>query len=154
MEKKRVKKIIQDNKKARFDYYIEEVIEAGIVLEGWEISSIRNGGLNLKDSYCRIKDNEVILIGAHISEYKFSTITNVDTRRIRKLLLHRRQINKLRSKIESKGYTLIPLNAHYSGHLVKIDIGISKGKHTHDKRRVLMEKQQNRYIEREIKNLR
>lgn len=123
-----------NNRKAKFDYEIEDTIECGIVLTGTEIKSIRLGNVNLKDSYAIVRNNEVYLLNMHISEYKEGNIFNHDETRTRKLLLHKKEILKLRDKLQIEGFTLVPLKLYFKGNNVKILIGIGKGKKTYDKR--------------------
>ncbi len=144
-------KIISTNKKAYFDYFVEEVYEAGIQLVGSEVKSIRQGNVNLKDSFCLVQGNEILMINSHIKPYEKGSYFNVDAKRSRKLLLHKQEINKLRGLVQQKGYTLIPTKIYFKQGLVKIEIGVCKGKELHDKRRVEQEKQQKRNIERTIK---
>ncbi|BDD94454.1 SsrA-binding protein SmpB [Pandoraea sp. XJJ-1] len=126
---------IIDNKKAFFDYFIEERYEAGIALEGWEVKAIRAGRAQIKEGYVVIKHGEIFLIGTHISPLQSaSTHINPDPVRTRKLLLKADEIKKLIGKVEQRGYTLVPLNLHYSKGLVKCEIGLAKGKKLHDKR--------------------
>jgi SsrA-binding protein len=126
---------IIDNKKAFFDYFVEERFEAGIVLEGWEVKAIRGGRAQIKEGYVVIRDAELFLIGAHISPLATaSTHIHPDSVRTRKLLLHASEIKKLIGKVEQRGYTIVPLNFHYKGGLVKCEIGLAKGKKQHDKR--------------------
>ncbi|MCG5073583.1 SsrA-binding protein SmpB [Paraburkholderia silviterrae] len=126
---------IIDNRKAFFDYFIEERHEAGLVLEGWEVKAMRAGRANIKESYVVIKDGELYLIGTHISPLpEASTHIHPDPTRTRKLLLHREEIDKLIGKVEQRGFTLVPLNFHYKGGRVKCEIGLAKGKKLHDKR--------------------
>ena len=126
---------IIDNRKAFFDYFIEERHEAGLVLEGWEVKAMRAGRANIKESYVMIKDGELYLIGTHISPLpEASTHIQPDPTRIRKLLLKREEIDKLIGKVEQRGFTLVPLNFHYKGGRVKCEIGLAKGKKLHDKR--------------------
>ncbi|MBU6491709.1 MAG: SsrA-binding protein SmpB [Burkholderiales bacterium] len=126
---------IIDNKKAFFDYFIEERYEAGLALEGWEVKSIRAGRSQIKEGYVVIRDGELYLIGAHISPLPTaSTHIHPDPTRTRKLLLHSEEIKRLIGKVEQRGYTLVPLNFHYSKGLVKCEIGLAKGKKLHDKR--------------------
>ena len=137
---------IAENKRAHFDYFIEERYEAGIMLEGWEVKAIRAGRAQIKEGYVVIRDGELFLIGAHISPLNSaSTHINPDTTRTRKLLLHAAEISKLIGRVEQRGYTLVPLNLHYKGGLVKCEIGLAKGKKQHDKR----ETEKNRDWERE-----
>lgn len=136
------------NKKAYYDYYIEKEIEAGIVLTGTEIKSIRKGSANLKDSYIKIKNKECFIINMFISKYENGTYNNQEERRTRKLLLHKTEINRLESASEKEGYTLIPTMMYFKNNKVKIKVAIAKGKHTYDKRQTIKE----RDIKREIKN--
>jgi SsrA-binding protein len=126
---------ITDNKKAFHDYFIEERHEAGLILEGWEVKSIRAGRANLKESYVVLKNGAVFLIGCHISPLPTaSTHIHPDPTRSRKLLLHAAEISKLIGKVERAGYTLVPLNLHFSKGRIKLEIGLAKGKKQHDKR--------------------
>lgn len=137
---------ISDNRKAHFDYFIEDRYEAGLVLEGWEVKAIRAGRAQIKEGYVVIRDAELFLIGAHISPLQSaSTHVHPDATRTRKLLLHAEEIHKLIGKVEQRGYTLVPLNLHYKGGRVKCEIGLGKGKKQHDKR----ETEKNRDWERE-----
>lgn len=140
------------NKKAYFDYEILEEIEAGIVLTGTEIKSVRKSNVNLKDSYAVIRNGEVYLLNMHISEYKEGNIFNHDEKRTRKLLLHKKEILKLRDKIELNGNTLIPLKLYFKGNKVKILLGLAKGKKTYDKRESIKERDIARKIKKEMKN--
>lgn len=140
------------NKKAYFDYDILEEIEAGIALTGTEIKSIRNNNVNLKDSYAVIKNGEVYLLNTHISEYKQGNIFNHNETRTRKLLLHKKEILKLRDKIELNGNTLVPLKLYFKGNKVKILLGLAKGKKTYDKRESIKERDIAREIKKEMKN--
>jgi SsrA-binding protein len=136
---------IIENKKAFFDYFIEDRIEAGLVLEGWEVKAIRAGRSNIKEAYVVIRNAELFLIGSHISPLpEASTHIHPDPIRTRKLLLHSEQINKLIGKSEQKGYTLVPLNLHYSKGRVKCEIGLAKGKKQFDKRQTEKERDWNR----------
>ena len=147
-----MEKIIATNKKAYHDYFVENTIEAGIVLEGSEVKSIRQGSVNLKDSYVFIKNGEPYLCNAHVSPYEKGGAFNPEPRRDRKLLLHKDEIRKLRAKVEQKGYTLVPLKLYFVASLVKVEVGLCRGKHTYDKKRTLMEKDVKRERERAIKN--
>ena len=140
------------NKKANFDYFIEEEIECGIVLKGTEIKSIRNGQANIKDCYTIIKNGEVFLLNMFISKYENGSIFNHDERRTRKLLLNKREILKLRDKVEISGYTLIPIKLYFKGNKAKILLGIAKGKKNYDKRESIKEKDVKRDIEKALKN--
>lgn len=140
------------NRKAYFDYEVLEEIEAGIVLTGTEIKSIRNNNVNLKDSYAVIKNGEVYLLNTHISEYKQGNIFNHSETRTRKLLLHKKEILKLRDKIELNGNTLVPLKLYFKGNKAKILLGLAKGKKTYDKRESIKERDMAREIKKEMKN--
>ena len=143
---------IVDNKKAFFDYFIEERYEAGIVLDGWEVKAIRAGRAQIKEGYVILKQDELFLIGAHISALpEASTHVNPDPVRTRKLLLNRDEIKKLVGKIEQRGYTLVPLNLHFKGGRIKLEIGLAKGKKQHDKRDVEKEKDWKREQEQLMK---
>lgn len=128
------------NKKARFDYFIEDTFECGLVLSGTEIKSLRKGEANIKDSYGIVKDNEIFLLNMYISNYKEGNIFNHEERRTRKLLLHKKQIVKLKQKIETEGYTLIPLKLYFKNNRAKILIGVGKGKKDYDKRQAIKER--------------
>ena len=140
------------NRKARFNYFIIEEIECGIELFGSEVKSIRNGNCNIKDSYGVIRNNEVYLINMFIKNYKEASIFNKEETRKRKLLLHKKEIIKLKEKIEKEGYTLVPLKVYFNRNKVKVLLGLCKGKKTYDKREVLKEKEIKRKIERKIKS--
>ena len=140
------------NRKARFNYFIIEEIECGIELFGSEVKSIRDGNCNIKDSYGVIRNNEVYLINMFIKNYKEASIFNKEETRKRKLLLHKKEIIKLKEKIEKEGYTIIPLKVYFNKNKVKVLLGLCKGKKTYDKREVLKEKEIKRKIEREIKS--
>lgn len=143
---------IIDNKKAFFDYFIEERFEAGLVLQGWEVKSIRAGRVQLKEAYVIVRNGEVFLFGCHISALT-STSTHVhpETTRTRKLLLNAAEISKLIGKVERSGYTLVPLNLHYSKGRVKCDIGLAKGKKQHDKRETEKQRDSQREIQAAMK---
>lgn len=128
------------NRQASHNYFITDTIEAGISLTGTEIKSIRNGKCNIKDSYAIVKNNEVYLLNAHISHYEQGNIFNHEETRTRKLLLHKKEIFKLRDKIEMEGYTLIPLKIYFKNGLAKVSLGVCKGKHNYDKKETLKEK--------------
>lgn len=134
-------KIISKNPTARHNYTIEDTLETGIVLSGTEIKSIRNGKANLKDSYASIKNGELYIYNLHISPYEFGNIYNKDPLRDRKLLVNKREINKLIGLIKQKGYSLVPLSMYLKGNLVKIELGIGKGKKLYDKRRDIAKKE-------------
>lgn len=139
------------NKKASFDYFIEEEIECGIILKGTEIKSIRDGQANLKDCYAIVKNGEVFLLNMYIAKYNDASIFNHEERRTRKLLLNKREILKLRDKVEITGYTLVPLKLYFKGNKAKILLGIGKGKKNYDKRESLKEKDMKKDIERSLK---
>jgi SsrA-binding protein len=143
---------IVDNRKAFHDYFIEERYEAGLVLEGWEVKSIRSGRAQIKEAYIIVKSGALWMIGSHISPLpEASTHINPDPVRTRKLLLHAEEINKLIGKVERVGYTLVPLNFHYSKGRVKLEIGLAKGKKQHDKRATEAEKDWKREQQRILK---
>jgi SsrA-binding protein len=126
---------IAENRRARFDYHLEETFEAGIVLEGWEVKAVRAGQVQLTDGYVLIKDGELYLIGCRVNPLRTaSTHVSPEAERTRKLLMHKDQIRRLIGKVEQRGYTLVPLNLHYKGGRVKVDIALAKGKAQHDKR--------------------
>ena len=144
-------KLIDNNKKARHDYFIEDTYEAGIELFGTEVKSLRMGKCSIKESFIRIEKNEVILYGMHISPYEKGNIFNKDPLRSRKLLLHRQEINKIMGKLATKGYTVVPLQVYLKGSLVKVEIALAKGKKLYDKREDIAKKDQKRESEREFK---
>lgn len=139
------------NKKARHDYSVEDTIETGIVLSGTEVKSIRQGSANLKDSYAVVRDGEVYLVGMHISPYDKGNIFNKDPLRDRKLLLHKREINKLIGLIQQKGFTLVPLKVYFLRGKVKVLLGIAKGKKLYDKRENIKSRDVKREIDRRLK---
>lgn len=141
------KKTICQNKKAFHDYTIDEVIEAGIVLLGPEVKSLRGGRANLGDAYSRIKNSEVYVYNMHISPYPYAHHLNLDPLRTRKLLLNRVEIKRLIGKTKEKGYALIPLKAYFSGSRIKIELGLAKGKKSYDKRQTLKEKEMKREMD-------
>ncbi|AQS50628.1 MAG TPA: SsrA-binding protein SmpB [Paenalcaligenes hominis] len=144
---------IVENRKARHEYFIEERYEAGLVLQGWEVKAIRSGHVQLAESYIVIRDGEIWVIGMHISPLaNASTHIVPDTTRTRKLLLKSEEINKLIGRVEQRGYTLVPLNLHYSRGRIKMDIGLGKGKKQHDKRDTTRERDWQREQERWLKH--
>jgi len=145
-------KLISKNPTAFHNYSIENKLEVGIVLSGTEIKSIRNGKANLKDSYAIIKNNEVYIVDLHISPYEHGNIFNKDPLRDRKLLLNRREINKLIVMTKQKGYSLVPLNMYFKGSLVKIELGVGKGKKLYDKREDIAKKDAERRMRQHAKN--
>lgn len=144
-------KIICKNRKARFNFEIEDTIEAGIALQGSEVKSLRNGKANLSDSYGKFRDGEVFLVDAHISPYEQANRQNHDPVRDRKLLLHKREIRKLMGKVTERGYSLIPLQLYFKQGKVKVLLGLGKGKKTFDKREAIKKKDQRRELERMLK---
>ena len=146
-------KIISTNKSASFEYFIEEKYEAGIVLEGNEVKSLREGNVNMNDSFCFVRGNDVHVKNMHIAYYEKSDgFTKKDTRRDRKLLLHNGEIAKFAGKINRQGYTLVPLKLYFKGSLVKMEIALCKGKHSYDKKQSIAERDLKRAADREIKN--
>ncbi len=145
--KKTGTKLIASNKKARHEFFIEDTLEAGIVLTGTEVKSIRQGKVNIKESYASIERGEVYITGMHISPYEQGNINNVDPVRKRKLLLHRREIRKLIGEIQQKGFTLVPLSIYLKDGLVKIEIALAKGKKLFDKRQTIAKKDAERRIQ-------
>jgi SsrA-binding protein len=148
---KEAKKVVAQNKNARRNYFIEDTIEAGIVLAGTEVKSIRAGKVNLKDSYAVVKNGEVFIQGMHISPYEQGNIFNKDPLRDRKLLLHKHEINRLIGYIQQKGMTLVPVEVYFRRGKVKIALGIGKGKKLHDKREDIAKKDAQRQIEKRLK---
>ena len=140
------------NRKARFDYEIFDTFEAGIALTGTEIKSIRNGNANIKDCYAIIKNDEAYLLNMYIKEYAEGNIFNHDETRTRKLLLHKKEIYKMRDAIAKEGFTLIPLKLYFKGNLAKVEIGIARGKKTYDKREAIKERDIKRDIAKNFKN--
>lgn len=148
---KEVKKLIAGNKKAFHDYFIEEKYEAGIALAGTEVKSLRMGKCSVKEAFIRIEKGEVYVYNMHISPYEKGNIFNKDPLRVKKLLLHKNEIRKIEGKIAQKGYTVVPLNVYFKGSLVKIEIGLAKGKKLYDKRQDIAKKDQRREAERQFK---
>lgn len=144
-------KLIANNKKAYHDYFIEENYETGIALHGTEVKSVRMGKCSIKEAFVRIENGEVIAYGLHISPYEKGNIFNRDPLRPKKLLMHKYEINKLAGKIAEKGYTLVPLKVYIKGSLIKVEIGLARGKKLYDKRQDIAKKDQRREVEREFK---
>ena len=142
------RKYAAQNKKARHDYFVIETYEAGIVLSGTEVKSIRAGTVNMKDSYCYIEDGEIYVTGVHISPDEKGNIFNRDPLRVRKLLMHKKEILKLFMKVGKEGYTIVPLSMYFSGKNVKVEIGLCKGKKLYDKRETEAKKAEARDIDR------
>lgn len=144
-------KLIANNKKAYHDYFIEDKYEAGIVLHGTEVKSLRMGKCSVKESFVRIQNGEVYIYGMNISPYEKGNIFNKDPLRIRKLLLHRSEINKMEVKLKEKGLTLVPIKVYFKDSLVKVEIGMARGKKLYDKRQDIAKKDQRREAERDFK---
>ncbi len=151
-EKKTGHKIIALNKKARHDYFVDETYEAGIELFRTEVKSLREGKVNLKDSYCRIINGEIFAMGVHVSPYEKGNIYNKDPMRVKKLLMHKKEINKLFGLISRDSFTLVPLSLYFSGSKVKMEVGLCRGKKLYDKREADAKKAAGREIERYSKN--
>lgn len=151
MAKEKGSRLIANNKKAYHDYFIEETYEAGIALHGTEVKSLRMGKCSIKESFVRIENGEVYIYGMHISPYEKGNIFNRDPLRVKKLLLHKSEIRKMKGKIAEKGYTLVPLKVYFNRSLVKVEIGLAKGKKLYDKRQDIAKKDQRREAERDFK---
>lgn len=145
-------KIVAQNKKARHDYAISESFEAGMVLQGTEVKSIRLGKVNLKDSYAKVENGEVFLYNCHISPYEKSAYFNHDPERRRKLLLNRREIRKLTGRVEEKGLTLVALKVYFKNGLAKVELGLARGKKVHDRRQDMAKRDAEREMDRAYKN--
>jgi len=145
------KKLIANNKKAYHDYFIEDKYEAGIVLHGTEVKSLRMGKCSIKEAFIKIEDGEMYIYNMHISPYEKGNIFNKDPIRVRKLMLHKREINKIQGSTTEKGYTIMPLNVYFKGSYVKVEIGVAKGKKLYDKRHDIAKKDQNREAMRDFK---
>lgn len=144
-------KLIANNKKARHDYFLEELYEAGISLHGTEVKSLRMGKCSIKEAFVRIEKGEVIIYGMHISPYEKGNIFNKDPLRVRKLLLHHSEISKMVGQMKQKGYTLIPLKVYFKGSLVKVEVGLCRGKKLYDKRQDISKRDQLREAQRDFK---
>ncbi|MDO4274738.1 MAG: SsrA-binding protein SmpB [Eubacteriales bacterium] len=151
MAKKSGIKLIANNKKAFHDYFIEDTYEAGISLAGTEVKSLRTGKCSIKESFVQVQHGEVYIYGMHISPYEKGNIFNKDPLRVRKLLLHRYEINKIEGKLKEKGLTLVPLKVYFKDSLVKVEIGMARGKKLYDKRQDIAKKDQRREAERDFK---
>lgn len=147
-------KVIAVNRKAYHNYFVEEAYEAGIVLTGTEIKSIRAGRVNLQDSYAQVREGEMVLLNVHIAPYQHASHTNHEPRRPRKLLLHRHQIHRLANKVTARGYTLVPLRLYLKRGLAKVEIGLVRGKKLYDKRAAIAEREARREMERASKEAR
>ena len=148
---KEAKKLIANNKKVYHDYFLEEKYEAGVALAGTEVKSLRMGKCSIKEAFIRIENEEVFIYGMHISPYEKGNIFNKDPLRVKKLLLHKYEINKLAGKIKEAGYTIVPLRVYLKGSLVKVEIGLAKGKKLYDKRQDIAKKDQEREARRDFK---
>ncbi len=148
---KETQKLIANNKKAYHDYFIDETYEAGIALHGTEVKSMRMGKCSIKESFIRIENGEVFVYGMHVSPYEKGNIFNKDPLRVKKLLMHKYEINKLTGKIKEKGYTLVPLQVYFKEGKVKVEIGLARGKKLYDKRQDIAKKDQRREAEKELK---
>jgi SsrA-binding protein len=144
-------KTVATNRKARHEYHIEETVEAGLALAGTEVKSLRAGQCSLQEGYAVIRDGEAILRGVHIAPYKEGSIYNVDPDRDRRLLLHRREIIRLATKVKERGYTLVPLRLYFQRGFAKVELGLAKGRKTYDKRRKLREEDERRRTEEALK---
>ena len=151
MAKEKGSRLIANNKKAYHDYFIEETYEAGIALHGTEVKSLRMGKCSIKESFVRIENEEVYIYGMHIRPYEKGNNFNRDPLRVKKLLLHKSEIRKMKGKIAEKGYTLVPLKVYFNRSLVKVEIGLAKGKKLYDKRQDIAKKDQRREAERDFK---
>lgn len=149
---KQGRKIVAQNRKAFFDYFVEERYEAGIELYGTEVKSIRKGAVNLKDSYCTVEKGELIASGIHISPYEQGNIFNRNPLRDRRLLMHKKEIMRLQGLVSQKGLTLVPLSMYFSGSRVKVEIGLCRGKKLYDKRDAIAKRDSDREIEKTMKN--
>lgn len=149
------RKLLANNKKARHDYFIEENYEAGIALHGTEVKSLRLGKCSIKESFIKIEKGEVFIYNMHISPYEKGNIFNKDPLRVKKLLMHKYEISKIAGKIQQQGYTLVPLNVYLSGSLVKVEVGLARGKKLYDKRQDIAKRDQRREAEKnfKVKNL-
>lgn len=150
-QEKETRKQIANNKKAYHDYFIDETYETGVVLHGTEVKSMRMGKCSIKESFIRIENGEVFVYGMHVSPYEKGNIFNKDPLRVKKLLMHKYEINKLAGKVAEKGYTLVPLQVYFKEGKVKIEIGLARGKKLYDKRETIANKDQRRETEREFK---
>lgn len=148
---KETQKLIANNKKAYHDYFIDETFEAGIVLHGTEVKSMRMGKCSIKESFIRIENGEVFVYGMHVSPYEKGNIFNKDPLRVKKLLMHKYEINKLLGKIKEKGYTLVPLQVYFKDGRAKVEIGLARGKKLYDKREAIAKKDQRREAEKDFK---
>ena len=144
-------KIITSNRKARHDYHITDALEAGLVLQGTEVKALREGRANLQDAYCKVDGGEVFMVGAHISPYSHGNLNNHDPVRPRKLLLHKREIARLKKASEQKGFTLVPLKLYFKNGIAKVEVGLARGKKLYDKRADIAERESKRRLDRAMK---
>ena len=144
-------KLIANNKKAYHDYFIEDTFEAGISLAGTEVKSLRQGKCSIKESYIKVEHGEIFIYGMNISPYERGNIFNKDPLRVKKLLVHRYEINKINGKMQTKGYTIVPLRVYFKGSLVKVEFALARGKKLYDKRQDIAAKDQRREVERDFK---
>ena len=151
MSGRETQKLIANNKKAYHDFFIDETYEAGIALHGTEVKSMRMGKCSIKESFIRIEDGEVYVYGMHVSPYEKGNLFNRDPLRVKKLLMHRSEINKLQGRIKEKGYTLVPLQVYFRNGKVKVEVGLARGKKLYDKRADIAKKDQRREAEKEFK---
>ena len=146
-------KIIAENREARFEYFIEDSVESGISLDGGEVKSIKSGNVSLKDAYCTVYRSELYIKGMHVAVYdKGGAFNSKDSRRDRRLLSHKREIVKFSAKINEKGYTLVPLKIYLKQSLIKVEVGLCKGKHTYDKKQSIKERDLDRSARKDVKN--
>ena len=146
-------KLICENKNAIFEYFIDDTLEAGVSLDGGEVKSVRRGNVSLKDSYCSVYKGSMFIKNMHIAVYENAGTYNVrESRRERRLLLHKREINKLKEKIAEKGMTVVPLKMYFSGSLIKVELGVCRGKHTYDKKQTIKERDLDREAKRAMKD--
>ena len=150
-QKKESQKLVANNKKAYHDYFIDETYEAGVALHGTEVKALRMGKCSIKESFIRIENGEVFVYGMHISPYEKGNIFNKDPLRVKKLLMHKYEINKLAGKIAEKGFTLVPLQVYFKDGRAKVEVGLARGKKLYDKRQDIAKKDQRREVEREFK---
>ena len=144
--------MITDNRRARHDYFVLDAFEAGIELRGTEVKSLRQGHITLKDSYADVVDGELFLVGAHIDQYAQGNIYNHEPERRRRLLMHKREIVKLGSQVQEKGLTLVPLKLYFKDGKVKVEVGLCRGKHTHDKRQTIQDRESKIEVQRALKD--
>jgi len=152
MPDERPDRLVADNRKARHDYFIDETVEAGLALVGTEVKSLRAGRVNLRDSYAEVRGGEVFLLGVHIAAYEQGNIWNHEPLRARKLLLHKREIERLAGKVRERGYTLVPLKLYFRGSHAKVELGLAHGKRQYDKRAAIARRDADREMERALRH--